>query len=62
MKTMMTLNMIVILILFAVFIISHDILTIAQQLNIPEDLAAELYVRNLREQLDNWIDRIRRKK
>ena len=59
---MMTLNMIVILILFAVFIISHDILTIAQQLNIPEDLAAELYVRNLREQLDNWIDRIRRKK
>lgn len=59
---MMTLNMIVILILFAVFIISHDILTIAQQLNIPEDLAAELYVRNLREQLDDWIDRIRRKK
>ena len=59
---MMTLNMIVILILFAVFIISHDILTIAQQLNIPEDLAAELYVRNLREQLNDWIDRIRRKK
>jgi len=62
MKTIMTLNMIVILILFAVFIISHDILTIAQQLNIPEDLAAELYVRNLREQLNDWIDRIRRKK
>ena len=59
---MMTLNMIVVLMLFAVFIISHDILTIAQQLNIPEDLAAELYVRNLREQLNDWIDRIRRKK
>ena len=59
---MMTLNMIVIFMLFAIFIISHDILTIAQQFHIPEDLAAELYINSLRERLDDWIDRIRRKK
>ena len=59
---MMTLNMIVILMLFAVFIICHDILTISQQFNIPENLAAELYVNSLRERLNDWIDRIRRKK